>query len=113
MPDAADQPNYLNAVLVGDTTLDARELLDLLLEIERERGRERLYAGAPRTLDLDLLMVGDEVIDEPGLQLPHPRFRERFFVLGPMAEVAPDLRDPVTGLRVGELLRRLLRDETR
>jgi 2-amino-4-hydroxy-6-hydroxymethyldihydropteridine diphosphokinase len=107
------QPLYLNAVLAGETGLTPRELLDMLLEIEREYGRERPYAGAPRTLDLDLVLLGDQVVDEPGLQLPHPRFRERFFVLGPMAEVAADLRDPVTGLSVGELLRQLLRDETR
>ncbi len=108
-----NQPLFLNAVLAGETALGPRELLDLLLGIEREYGRERPYAGAPRTLDLDLVLLGDQVIDEPGLQLPHPRFRERFFVLGPMVEVASDLRDPVTGLSVGELLRRLLRDESR
>jgi 2-amino-4-hydroxy-6-hydroxymethyldihydropteridine diphosphokinase len=98
---------------VGETTLNARELLDLLLDVEAERGRERPYVGAPRTLDLDLVLLGDEVVDEPGLQVPHPRFRERFFVLGPLAEVAPDFRDPVSGLRVTELLRLLLRDQNR
>jgi len=109
----SDQPLYLNAVVVGETALPARDLLNALLDIEREFGRERPYAGAPRTLDLDLLLFGDAVIDEPGLQVPHPRFRERFFVLGPLAEVCPDLRDPVTGLTAAELLRRLLRDESR
>jgi 2-amino-4-hydroxy-6-hydroxymethyldihydropteridine diphosphokinase len=108
-----DQPPYLNAIVVGHTTLEARDLLQALLDIEREFGRERPYRGAPRTLDLDLVLLGDEVIDEPGLQVPHPRFRSRFFVLGPLSEVAADLRDPVTGLRVGELLRDLLRDQTR
>jgi 2-amino-4-hydroxy-6-hydroxymethyldihydropteridine diphosphokinase len=108
-----DQPLYLNAVVVGQTTLAARDLLNALLDIEREFGRERPYAGAPRTLDLDLLLFGDAVIDEPGLQVPHPRFRDRFFVLGPLAEIGPDFRDPVTGLTVSELLRRLLRDESR
>jgi len=108
-----DQPPYLNAIVVGHTTLEARDLLEALLGIEREFGRERPYRGAPRTLDLDLVLLGDEVIDEPGLQVPHPRFRSRFFVLGPLSEVAADLRDPVTGLRVGELLRDLLRDQTR
>lgn len=107
------QPLYLNAVLVGETRLLARELLDALLAIEQDFGRERPYQGAPRTLDLDLVLLGDEIVDEPGLQVPHPRFRERFFVLGPMAQVASDLRDPVTGLSVGELLRELLRDERR
>ncbi len=112
-PGLEDQPLYLNAVLVGETALPARQLLDALLAIEHDFGRERPYQGAPRTLDLDLVLLGDEIVDEPGLQVPHPRFRERFFVLGPMAQVASDLVDPVTGLSVGELLRGLLRDETR
>jgi 2-amino-4-hydroxy-6-hydroxymethyldihydropteridine diphosphokinase len=107
------QPLFLNAVIVGDTPLAARGLLDELMAIEGEFGRERPYAGAPRTLDLDLVLIGDEIIDEPDLHVPHPRFRERFFVLGPLAQLAPDIRDPVTGLRVGELLRGLLRDEGR
>jgi 2-amino-4-hydroxy-6-hydroxymethyldihydropteridine diphosphokinase len=109
----AGEPLYFNAVVTGATSLDARQLLDELLAVEREFGRERPYAGAARTLDLDLILHGDHVIDEPGLQVPHPRFRTRFFVLGPLAEIAPDLVDPVTGLRVGELLRRLLRDADR
>ena len=108
-----DQPLYLNAVVSGTTTLDARALLAAILGIERDYGRERPFPGAPRTLDLDLVLLGGEVIDEPGLQVPHPRFRDRFFVLGPLAEIAPDLIDPVTGLRVGELLVRLLRDDRR
>jgi 2-amino-4-hydroxy-6-hydroxymethyldihydropteridine diphosphokinase len=107
------QPLYLNAVVVGRTALGGRELVDALLEIERAFGRERPYQGAPRTLDLDLVLLGDEIIDEPGLTVPHPRFRERFFVLGPLAEVAADWKDPVTGRRVGELLRDLLHDESR
>ena len=108
-----DQPLYLNAVAVGETSLPARELLDALLGIEHAYGRERPFAGAPRTLDLDLILLGDTRVDSPGLQVPHPRFRERFFVLGPLAEIAPDLIDPVTGLKVWELLRKLLRDEGR
>jgi 2-amino-4-hydroxy-6-hydroxymethyldihydropteridine diphosphokinase len=107
------QPLYLNAVLVGETTLTARQLLDLLLQIESERGRTRPFPGAPRTLDLDLILLGDTVVNQPGLEVPHPRFRERFFVLGPLAEVAPDMRDPVTGMKVTELLKALLKDETR
>jgi 2-amino-4-hydroxy-6-hydroxymethyldihydropteridine diphosphokinase len=107
------QPLYLNAVIVGDTSLVPRALLDELMAIEHAFGRERPHAKAPRTLDLDLVLVGDEVIDEPDLQLPHPRFRDRFFVLGPLAQVAPNVRDPVTGLRAGELLRNLLRDSSR
>jgi 2-amino-4-hydroxy-6-hydroxymethyldihydropteridine diphosphokinase len=108
-----DQPLYLNAVLVGDTTLSARELLDVLLTIEFDYGRERPYPAAPRTLDLDLIFLGDEIVDEPDLHVPHPRFRTRFFVLGPLAEIAPDTVDPVTGQRVVDLLRTLLRDGER
>ena len=108
-----DQPLYLNAVLVGETALDARALLEALLQIEADYGRTRPFAGAPRTLDLDLILFGDRLLSEPGLEVPHPRFRERFFVLGPLAEIAPDMRDPLTGLKVWELLRALLRDESR
>ncbi len=107
------QPLYLNAAVVGETALTARELLQALLLIEHDFGRERPYPAAPRTLDLDLILLGDDVIAERDLEVPHPRFRERFFVLGPLAEIAADLVDPVTRLRVGELLRNLLRDESR
>jgi 2-amino-4-hydroxy-6-hydroxymethyldihydropteridine diphosphokinase len=108
-----DQPLYLNAVGIGETSLTPRELLDALLAIEHAYGRERPFPGAARTLDLDLILVGDAREDSPGLQVPHPRFRERFFVLGPLAEIAPDLVDPVTGLRIWELLRNVLRDQSR
>jgi len=108
-----DQPLYLNAVAVGETVLTARELLDGLLAIEKAYGRERPFPGAPRTLDLDLILLGATIRNTTGLQVPHPRFRERTFVLGPLVEVAPDMMDPVTGLKVAELLRRLLRDESR
>jgi 2-amino-4-hydroxy-6-hydroxymethyldihydropteridine diphosphokinase len=108
-----DQPLFLNAVMVGETSLSARELLDRMLEIEAEFGRTRPSPGAARTLDLDLVLLGDTIVHQPGLEVPHPRFRDRFFVLGPLAELAPDMRDPVTGLRVWELLRSLLRDQSR
>jgi len=98
------QPVFLNAAAAGETALSARELLHELLAIERELGRVRPYPGAPRTLDLDLILYGDAVIDEPDLVVPHPRFRERRFVLAPLAEVAADWRDPVTGRSVHELL---------
>jgi len=104
---AGPQPLYLNAAAVGATRLPPRDLLDQLLEIEGERGRERPFPSAPRTLDLDLILYGGLVIDEPGLVVPHPRFRERRFVLEPLAEIAPDLVDPVTGTTIGQLLARL------
>ncbi|HEY0874022.1 MAG TPA: 2-amino-4-hydroxy-6-hydroxymethyldihydropteridine diphosphokinase [Vicinamibacterales bacterium] len=108
-----DQPLYLNAVAVGDTDLSPRQLLEALMGIEAACGRQRPFPNAPRTLDLDLVLFGEDIVVEEGLEVPHPRFRDRFFVLGPLAEVAPDMVDPVTGMRVGELLRELLRDQTR
>jgi 2-amino-4-hydroxy-6-hydroxymethyldihydropteridine diphosphokinase len=97
---------YLNAVVVGRTPLSARDLLERLLEIEEERGRMRPYPMAPRTLDLDLILYGDEIIDESDLRVPHPQFREREFVLRPLAEIAPAMVDPVTKKTIGELLKR-------
>jgi 2-amino-4-hydroxy-6-hydroxymethyldihydropteridine diphosphokinase len=80
----------LNAVAEIDTPLTARQLLVHLLEVERRLGRERVGPQwGPRTIDLDLLLFGDAVIDEPGLQVPHPRMTERAFVLEPLAELAP------------------------
>ncbi|MDR1988694.1 MAG: 2-amino-4-hydroxy-6-hydroxymethyldihydropteridine diphosphokinase [Acidobacteriaceae bacterium] len=102
-----EQPRFLNAAAIGTTRLPASELLDRLLDIEASRGRERPFPLAPRTLDLDLIFYGDAVIDTARLQVPHPRVRERRFVLAPLAEIAPEWRDPVTGRTVWELLSRL------
>ena len=96
-------PTFLNAACVGDTTTSARELLALLLRIESERRRERPFRNAARTLDLDLILFGSLVLSEPDLVVPHPRFRERRFVLEPLAEIAPDLVDPVTGSTIRTL----------
>ena len=101
------QPPFLNAAAVGDTELTAEEFFQALRDIEASAGRERPFPGAARTLDLDLILFGTAVRSQPWLTIPHPRFRERRFVLEPLAEIAPGLRDPVTSLTVAELLARL------
>ena len=83
------QPDYINAAARIDTSLIPRTLLDTLLGIEREHGRERGILNGPRTLDLDLLLYGDSVLNEPGLIVPHPRMHERRFVLEPLLEIDP------------------------
>jgi 2-amino-4-hydroxy-6-hydroxymethyldihydropteridine diphosphokinase len=100
----ASQPDFVNAVARVDTALAARALLDALLGIEARAGRERSFADAPRTLDLDLLLYGDARIAEPGLTVPHPRMHERRFVLEPLAEIAPECAIPGIG-RAAERLR--------
>jgi 2-amino-4-hydroxy-6-hydroxymethyldihydropteridine diphosphokinase len=99
-----EQPDFINAAAVLQTGLGARTLLERLLAIERDFGRIRTAGErwGPRTLDLDLLLFGDAVIDEPGLQVPHPHLHERAFALLPLAEIAPELTIPGAG-RVGEL----------
>lgn len=96
--------DYINAVACLDTRLDAHALLSALLGIEQDHGRERPYRNAPRTLDLDLLLYGDDIIaDAPALLVPHPRMHERAFVLAPLAEIAPGLTIPGRG-QVADLL---------
>ena len=98
------QPPFLNAAAVGETTLSAPAVLAVLLAVERGLGRERPYPGAPRTIDLDLILYGGEAIEMPGLVVPHPRFRDRRFVLEPLAELAPEWIGPVTGKTIAALL---------
>jgi 2-amino-4-hydroxy-6-hydroxymethyldihydropteridine diphosphokinase len=102
----ADQPRFLNGVAALETELTARELLDILLAVERQLGRERRERWGPRTIDLDLLLYGDAELDEPGLTVPHPLLHERRFVLEPLAELAPGLVVPGRG-RVEDLLAEL------
>jgi len=100
------QGAYLNGVIEVSTTLPARALLEALLVIERAAGRERdaePERWGPRVLDLDLLLYGDERIDEPGLAVPHPRMHERGFVLEPLCDIASARRHPVLGAPFGEL----------
>ena len=99
-----DQPRYLNAALVGEAQLLPATLLQRLLSIEEQLGRTRPYWGAPRIIDLDLILYADVELHEPGMHVPHLRFRERRFVLAPLAEIAPELIDPVTGETVADLL---------
>jgi 2-amino-4-hydroxy-6-hydroxymethyldihydropteridine diphosphokinase len=99
-----NQGAYLNAVVELETELEAHDLLRVLLEIERSRGRERRERWGPRTLDLDVLLYGDQIIQTPDLTVPHPRLHERAFVLEPLGDLVPDLEIPglertVNGLR--------------
>jgi 2-amino-4-hydroxy-6-hydroxymethyldihydropteridine diphosphokinase len=93
-----EQPDFVNAVAKIETALSPQQLLAALLDIERKHGRERTFANSPRTLDLDLLLYGESVIDEPGLAVPHPNMHKRAFVLLPLLDIAPDCVIPCTGL---------------
>ncbi|MBX9903320.1 MAG: 2-amino-4-hydroxy-6-hydroxymethyldihydropteridine diphosphokinase [Burkholderiales bacterium] len=102
----ADQPDFINAVAMIETALAPHALLDALLAIERAHGRVREFPNAPRTLDLDIVLYGDVVLQEPGLTIPHARMLERAFVMLPLAEIAPDAVVPGQG-RVSDLARRV------
>jgi len=99
-----EQPSFLNGAVAVETTLSPRELLDVLLHVERELGRVRDgERWGPRTIDLDLLLYGDEIVDEDGLRVPHPRLHERRFALEPLVDLEPELEIPGLG-RVSDTL---------
>lgn len=93
----ADQPDFINAVAIIETSLEPQTLLAAILDIERVNGRVREFPNAPRTLDLDIVLYGDRVVQEPGLTIPHARMLERAFVMVPLAEVAPGMQVPGHG----------------
>jgi 2-amino-4-hydroxy-6-hydroxymethyldihydropteridine diphosphokinase len=98
-----DSPPFLNAVAKVDTSLSPRELLARLLEIEHHLGRERREKWDPRLIDLDLILYGDEILDDPDLKIPHPLMHTRRFVLNPLKEIAPDAVHPVLKQRIADL----------
>ena len=99
-----EQPPFINAVFALEPEIDPHDLLSLLLEIEQNMGRVRGERWGPRVIDLDLLFFGEETIEKPGLEVPHPRLHERRFVLAPLAEIAPGFVHPVFKKTVSELL---------
>ena len=103
-PHQAQGPDFINAVVLLETALSAHQLLRALQNLEQAAGRTRDYQNAPRTLDLDLIFYGDQVLNSPDLTLPHPRWRERAFVLYPLAEICPE--------RVSSELMRAVQDQT-
>jgi 2-amino-4-hydroxy-6-hydroxymethyldihydropteridine diphosphokinase len=104
--DYTDQPWFINTVAEVDTNLGPLELLECCLQIEREAGRIRDQSRGPRPIDLDILFYGDQRIQTANLIVPHPRYADRRFVLAPLAEIAPDFRDPISKITIQQLLAR-------
>jgi 2-amino-4-hydroxy-6-hydroxymethyldihydropteridine diphosphokinase len=103
-----EQPWFLNAVAEFESELSPHQLMERAQGVERELGRVRTVRNGPRNIDVDLLLCGDAVVNTPELTVPHPRYRERWFVLDPLLELNPDLCDPVTGQKLIEVLNRLV-----
>jgi len=102
--DVEDQPWFLNTAIEVRTLLEPEILLEACLDIEKKAGRIRDVPRGPRSLDIDILIYKDRIVDTPELSIPHPRFRERRFVLAPLAELSPGFPDPVSGLTMAQLL---------
>jgi 2-amino-4-hydroxy-6-hydroxymethyldihydropteridine diphosphokinase len=110
--DVPDQPWFLNCVIAIETEKAPQELLQFALRIEEGMGRLRMTRKGPRNIDIDVLLVGDLVIDEPGLKVPHPAMHKRRFVLEPLVEIAPEVRHPLRGKTARELLSELADGQT-
>jgi 2-amino-4-hydroxy-6-hydroxymethyldihydropteridine diphosphokinase len=105
--DVTGQGWFLNMVAEVETDLFPLQLLHRTTKVETQLGRRRLAPKGPRSIDIDILVFGNSIVETPGLQIPHPRFRQRRFVLAPLADLVPDLRDPVTRKPVRQLLSEL------